>query len=150
MSSKIRNYSCEYLKSRHHFLCGVDPLLVVVIYMWGGGSGGTWNISWDTVAACQSKSWHPCLRGNPPPHNNWNQSAFVGEYIFPTNIVSKWIVLNYTEPEESFLTCGYVDIGNCQSHPWSGFLDCHPSPSVVTSYHKLQAPSCQLPIFAIS
>ena len=37
------------------------------------------------------------------------------------------------------LTCGYVDIGNCQSHPWSGIPHCHPSPSAITSYHKLSA-----------
>ena len=37
------------------------------------------------------------------------------------------------------LTCGYVDIGNCQSHPWSGMPHCHPSPSAITSYHKLSA-----------
>ena len=42
-----------------------------------------------------------------------------------------------------------MDVGNCQSHPWSGIFDCHPSPSAVSS-RKLPISCYQLNISWIS
>ena len=49
----------------------------------------TRNISWDSGGACQSKSWHSCLRGNPPRIIEirvllWENIEV--DYIFPRNI----------------------------------------------------------------